>query len=397
MDSYECLANLYEVEGNTEGVKKYRSLIDENFSDYVHNISFVEGKKFYEEGNYEEAKKSFEKALGSDQNEEQQQQEVKKKHKLRGNLDQFALEHSRMKNITSSKLKFMKECYLLLAKSKQKLREWEASITDLKQLCKLDENDSTSVLELALALRECNEIDEAIRILRRLSIIENNNNPFTLYQLANMLTINEKLDQSITYHLRAIEKIENKGEEQNELLFKIYHNLAITYKRINEEENATIYQDKCEALLQTMPELMEKINEGQIEFGGEGIEDITEYEKEQEAKHTPVEPVDITKKRFRIEEAIGALSSGNLSVTNQYKLIQDALKHDEKEGKIKDMSEEDMDKALDNMSTSDIKNFDLVVEKLLAEGAIAPLEKEESKTVINPKLKTKAKINSNIE
>lgn len=29
---------------------------------------------------------------------------------------------------------------------------------------------------------------------------------------------------------------------------------------------------------------------------GEGIEDITEYEKELEAKHTPVEPIDITKK-----------------------------------------------------------------------------------------------------
>lgn len=62
---------------------KYRNLIDTNFSDYVHNINYVEGKSFFEIGNYEEAKKCFEKALGTDENEPAQP-EKKKKNKLRG-------------------------------------------------------------------------------------------------------------------------------------------------------------------------------------------------------------------------------------------------------------------------------------------------------------------------
>jgi tetratricopeptide (TPR) repeat protein len=306
-------------------------------------------------------------------------------------MDQFALQHSQMKDMTPHKRNFMKDCYSLLAKCKQNLGDWHGAVNDLKELCKLDEDDSNSVLQLALALRECNEVDEAIRILRRLSIIENNNNPFTLYQLANMLAINEKLDQSITYHLRAIQKIDiQKGDEEKELLFKTYHNLAITYKRVDEKENADTYGTKCEELLQSTPGLMERVNEGQIEFGGEGIDDITEYEKEQELKHTTVEPVDITKKRFRIEEVIGALS-GDVSINNQFKLIQDALKQDEKEGKIRDITEEEMDTALNNMSPGDMKKFDHIFEKLLADGAIAPIEKEGP---ISTKLKTKSNSNS---
>lgn len=52
-----------------------------------------------------------------------------------------------------------------------------------------------------MALKECNQVDESITILRRLCLVENNNNPVSLYQLANMLAINEKLDQAITYYL----------------------------------------------------------------------------------------------------------------------------------------------------------------------------------------------------
>jgi hypothetical protein len=53
---------------------------------------------------------------------------------------------------------------------------------------------------LALALRECERVEESITILRRLCLVENNNNPKSLYQLANMLAVNEKLDQAIIYY-----------------------------------------------------------------------------------------------------------------------------------------------------------------------------------------------------
>jgi protein O-GlcNAc transferase len=80
-ESYECLANLYEVEGNKEAVAKYRNLLDTNFSDYVHNINYVEGKSFYEDANYEEAKKCFEKALGLTPNDMKEVPGEKKKEK----------------------------------------------------------------------------------------------------------------------------------------------------------------------------------------------------------------------------------------------------------------------------------------------------------------------------
>jgi tetratricopeptide (TPR) repeat protein len=122
-------------------------------------------------------------------------------------------------------------------------------------------------------LRECDEFDEAITILRRLNLIEHNSNPHSLYQLANMLSLNEKVDQALIYYEKAREKAEAKlggelvggrlareqrrilarlrneelssggeseaaegsglthaEEDDLELLFKICHNMAVSYK-----------------------------------------------------------------------------------------------------------------------------------------------------------------------
>lgn len=76
------------------------------------------------------------------------------------NLNQIALEHSRMKNITPHKRNFLKDCYLFLAKSKQRLGDWKGSLSDLRDLCKIDEDDSNSVIELGIYFRS-----------RRLSIL----------------------------------------------------------------------------------------------------------------------------------------------------------------------------------------------------------------------------------
>lgn len=155
------------------------------------------------------------------------------------------------------------EAHGIASKIHLKLNNTHAAIESLKKMLSIEPNNLKSLIDLAFLYSDTGNISEGLSILRRL-VVTDKSNPEVNFLLASLLCQNEQYDQSIEYFQRALNLLDPNSS--SELLFKVYHNLALAYKYKGDQEHYKEFANKTNEMLALNRALLSKIESGEIEF-----------------------------------------------------------------------------------------------------------------------------------
>eukprot|EP01126_Amoeba_proteus_P026331 TRINITY_DN2608_c0_g3_i4.p1 TRINITY_DN2608_c0_g3~~TRINITY_DN2608_c0_g3_i4.p1 ORF type:complete len:606 (+),score=139.71 TRINITY_DN2608_c0_g3_i4:808-2625(+) len=282
------------------------------------------------------------------------------------------------------RLNHVRDVLFLSGMVKKQAREYSLASLCFQQGLYVKPDDLECLLELGIVDSYLNKHQEAISTLRR-ALVLYPQDPRIPFVLGNVLAQLEKYEQSLVQYLKALSLI-NKDTGDPEFLLKLYNNLGVAYHRLGGVDKHSEYMDRIDEIVEKHPYLADKIHNQELVYLLEGKELELELERKgqtemEENQQNEKKEVPVDAEQCEKPKSFASSSTSNLLFYEKVQeilkdpalfetgriddILRNAFDKDVQEGRIRDMTDQEITMALAHIDQEELSNLEQVLDNIV--------------------------------